>query len=87
MKAKGFKKVGKYDYGATFDKAVYKDHERELRVIYSIHPSDYPYHGINIEARVAGEIIQKKDYSFESGDLIVLLTKLAKEITEGAICT
>lgn len=66
MKSKGFKKVGKYEYGATFDKAVYRSREKELQVIYTVHPYDYPYHGINIEERVGGEVIQKKNCSFES---------------------
>ena len=87
MKSKGFKKVGKYDYGTTFDKAIYKCQEKELQVIFTVHPYDYPYHGINIEERVGGEVIQKKYYSFETGNLTELLKSLAKDITEGAICT
>jgi hypothetical protein len=79
--------VGKYDYGSTFDKAVYKGQDKEFQVIFTVHPYDYPYHGINIEERMGGEVIQKKYYSFELGDLKILLTQLAKDINDGAICT
>jgi len=87
MKSKGYKKIGKYDYGATFDQAVYKTQEKELKIIYTTHPYDYPYHGINVEMHVGKKEEFNKHYSFESGTLEHLLELLAKDINEGAICT
>ena len=87
MKSKGYKKIGKYDYGATFDKAVYKTQNKELQVIYSTHPYDYPQHGISVEVSSGGKVEFTKHYSFESGNLESLFELLAKDIREGTICT
>ena len=87
MKSKGYKKIGKYDYGATFDTAVYKTENKELKITYTVHPYDYPYHGINVEMFSDRKEIFKKHYSLESGNLKYLLELLAKDINEGTICT
>ena len=86
MKSKGFRKVGKYEYGTTFDRAVYKRQEQELQVIYTVHPYDYPNHGINTEIRIDGEVKQSRYYSFETGNLNSLVRQLAQDIVDGVIC-
>ncbi len=86
MKAKGFKKFGKYEYGATFDKALYRSGDRELEIIYTVHPCDYPYHGISAEEKINGRVVDKNFYSLESGTLAMILEVLAQEIMEGKVC-
>ena len=85
MKAKGYRKVGRYCYGGTFDKAVYKRQERMLQVIFTVHPYDYPYHGIHVEEHIGDELVKKKHYSFENGGLREQLNMLAKDINKGTI--
>ncbi len=85
MKARGFRKIGKYDYGATFDKAFYKSPEKECQVIYSVHPYDYPLHGIRFEEISNGEKIFEKQYLFEDGDLDFLINNLARDLETGNI--
>ena len=85
MKTKGFRKIGKYNYGATFDRAVYKSSEKECRVIYSVHPYDYPIHGIRFEEISNGIKTFEKQYLFEDGDLDFLMRTLAKDLEAGAI--
>ena len=85
MKAKGFRKIGKYDYGATFDRAIYKSSEKDCRIIYSVHPYDYPLHGIRFEEMSNGKIIFEKQYLFEDGDLELLINTLASDLEMGSI--
>ena len=85
MKAKGFRKIGKYDYGATFDKALYKSPEKECQVIFSVHPYDYPLHGIRFEEISNGKTIFEKQYLFEDGDMDLLIHNLARDLEAGNI--
>ena len=85
MKAKGFRKIGKYDYGATFDKAVYKSLAKEYQVIFSVHPYDYPLHGIRFEQLSNGKKVLEKQYLFEDGDLESLINTLASDLETGDI--
>lgn len=87
MKSKGYKKIGKYDYGSTFDQAVYETSNRSLKVIFSVHPYDYPYHGITVEACSDGKVVLEKHYSLDAGNLEYLIELLAKDIKEGEIST
>jgi hypothetical protein len=85
MKAKGFRKIGKYDYGATFDKALYKSSEKECQVLFSVHPYDYPFHGIRFEELLNGKKVLEKQYLFEDGDLELLINTLARDLKAGDI--
>lgn len=85
MKSKGFRKVGRYDYGSTFDKAVYQREDLEVNVIFSSHPYDYPYHGIEIKVISNGNIIDQKHYSFKNANMKSLVDELAKDISEEKI--
>ena len=46
MKSKGFRKIGKYDYGTTYEKAVYESSQNTCNVIFTAHPYVYPANGI-----------------------------------------
>ncbi|MGH1365614.1 MAG: hypothetical protein ACRBF0_18775 [Calditrichia bacterium] len=85
MKAKGFRKIGKYHYGATFDKAFYKSPEKECQIIYSVHPSDYPILGIRFEEISNGKVVFKKQYLLEGRDLGGLVKTLAGDLEAGNI--
>ena len=85
MKTKGFRKMGRYDYGATFDKAIYKSDEVEVNIIYSIHPYDYPYHGIKIKVINKEKIIEEKLYSFSEGGIEFSLNSLAEDLKQEKI--
>ena len=85
MKSKGFRKVGKYDYGATFDKAMYKSSESECQEVFSTHPYDYPFHEFRFEKISQGRKVFEKQYSFEGGDLAYQIDALAKDLITGEI--
>jgi len=85
MRSKGFRKIGKYDYGATFDRALYKSSEKECQVIFSVHPYDYPFHGIRFEKISDGHKVFEKQYLFEDGDLDCLINALARDLKSGEI--
>ena len=75
MKTLGFRKIGKYEYGATNDKAVYQRLKTECHVTFYIHPSDYPLCGLHFE----------KQYLLEDCDLESLFNTLASDLEEGEI--
>ncbi len=85
MKTLGFRKIGKYEYGATFDKAVYQRLETECHVTFSIHPSDYPLCGLHFEKRSPGKLTFEKQYLLEDCDLESLFNTLASDLEEGEI--
>ena len=85
MKSKGFRKVGKYDYGATFDKALYKSSENKCQVVFSTHPYDYPFLGIRFEKISQGRKVFEKQYLFEDGGLAYQMDALAKDLRSGEI--
>ena len=85
MKARGFCKIGKYGYGSTFDKAVYKSSNKECWVIFSVHPYDYPLHGIRFEQLSNGKKVVEKQYLFEDGDLEFLINTLASDLEAGEL--
>lgn len=87
MKAKGFRKVGKYDYGATFDKAVYRSSSKECQVIFSVHPYDYPLLGIRYEEMLEGKKNFEKQYLLKDGDLKFLIQSLANDLETGILPT
>ncbi len=85
MKSKGFRKVGRYDYGSTFDKAIYQRDDLEVNIIFSIHPYDYPFHGIEIKVISNGNLIDQKHYSFDNGNMKSLIDELSKDLKEETI--
>ncbi len=85
MKSKGFQKIGRYEYGSTFDKAVYHRDNLEVYLFFSIHPYDYPYHGVEIKINSDGNQIQQKHYLIENSGLKSIFKKLADDLTNERI--
>lgn len=85
MKSKGFRKIGKYDYGTTYEKAVYESSQNTCNVIFTAHPYVYPANGIQFEKVSDGHKVLEKQYLFEDGDLAFLIDALARDLKSGEI--
>lgn len=85
LKSKGYKKIGPYSYGATFDKAVYKKQNLELNIIYSVHPYDYPELGVRLIVLSKEAEIFSKLYPVQEGGLPVIIESLAKDLRDDKI--
>lgn len=86
MKIRGYKKIGEFSYRATHDKAEYKSGERNLKVMYTLHPYDFPYLGLDVEEKCSGKKVFEKHYSIEQGELPNLIESLVSDIESGKIC-
>jgi hypothetical protein len=83
FKSKGYRKIGPYCYGGTFDEAVYKKNDITVKIYYSTHPYDYPETGVRIIIFSSEKEIHNKLYPFTEYDLPKIMDLMANDLING----
>lgn len=80
LKSKGYRKIGPYEYGATFDHAVYKKQTKEISIVFSVHHYDYPDIGVTLRILYNEKQVFEKLYPVQEGGLSVIMDLVAKDL-------
>lgn len=85
LKARGFRKYGRFDRSETHDQATYQRGDIVVTLTLAFHPYDYPEIGIRLRTCDADSVLFDHLYPPSAGGIEEILRAVLKDIESGVV--